>query len=186
MGDNPLYRWASRNVEREVKKDTMPRSERFGQVIGVGVAIVFLLYFAALYNESTGFFTPEFTAVGAFMFFGAGAFGIVPTLIRFVTGRKNPARPADAVGNVLMMVASVYLLAVFPLDFAHLGDLLPHALESVVEVITNDIARILLAIGAVISPVLAFNNILTYFAVREELSAGHAATADPQPPTQGP
>lgn len=155
----------------------MPRSERMGQLIGIFFIMAFLAYFAALRTESTGFFTSEFTALGAFMFFGGGAYGIVPTLIRFMTGRKNPARLLDASGSMFIAVASAYLLIVFPLEFSHLGDLLPNALESLVEVITNDIARILLTIATVASPVIGFYNIILYIAVRKKLSAQSAPSA---------
>lgn len=176
MEDNPVFQWINRTAEREAKKDMMRRSDRMGQLLGVVFVVIFLMYFGTLYTESTGFFTSEFTALGAFMFFGSGVYGIVPALVRFITGHKNPARPLDAIGSMFITVASAYILLVFPLEFSHLGDLLPNALESLVEIITNDIARILLAIAAVASPVVALHNIILYIAVRKKLSAQAAPT----------
>lgn len=158
-------------AEREAGKDVIKSSDRWGQLIGIAFSVVFLLYFVALHTESTGFFTSEFTALGGFMFFGGMVYGALPVLVRVVTGRKNPSRPFDAVGSAFIAVICVYMLVVFPLDFAHLGDLLPDFLEDLVELISNDIARIILVIGAVASPFIALYNAALYGPVKNKLSA---------------
>jgi hypothetical protein len=183
--DNPVSRGLERAAEREAKKDLMKSSDRWGQLVGIVFSVIFLLYFVALYTESTGYFTPEFTALGGFMFFGGMVYGTVPVLVRVATGRKNPARPFDALGSLFIALICAYMLVVFPLDFSHLGDLLPNALESLVEIITDDIAKILLAIGVFVAPVFALYNMALYIPVRRKLSAQTAPVTGAPPSDEG-
>ena len=63
--------WFARRAEAEAKKDTLPYSDRVGNVVAVVVIILVTLYFIAHQMWSTGFFTSEFGSLEMFLFYGA-------------------------------------------------------------------------------------------------------------------
>lgn len=87
--------WFARQVEREAKKDVLPRSERFGSGIGVLAILLITLYFVVHQMSSTGFFTSKFGPAESLLFYIALLFGMIPAAARGVVGRKNVLRPLD-------------------------------------------------------------------------------------------
>jgi hypothetical protein len=122
-----------------------------GQLIGVIIALAVALYFTALYNLDTGFFTAQFTTLDAALFFGIAYLGVVPGLAKVVLHSKNAGRPLEIVVQVLVLIAALLFLSSFPFDFAHLADALPASLQPIVSWITNDVARLLLILMAIVS-----------------------------------
>ena len=171
MGETKATRnWFARHVEAEAKKDTLPYSERVGNIVGFVVIILVILYFVAHQMWSTGFFTSKFGTLEMFLFYVALMFGIVTTAVRVLFGRKNLARLFDVFGAVLFTVALAWLFVVFPFDFAYFADVLPNFLRFLLQWISNDIARILMALGLIVSPVMAIYTAIVYVFVRKELS----------------
>jgi len=182
VGTEPgMTGWLQRQAEKEARKDIMPFSERYGQLVGVVITVLVVLFFVVHQTDSTGFFTSEFGAVEAFLLYAALLWGLIPLLAKFVLGRKNVVRPLELFGSCLFLVATAYLLAVFPFDFAHLADPLPGFLEFVLDWISDGIAKVLLAIGVVVTVLLIPYTLLLYRAVRREL-----AKPPVPPPPQAP
>jgi len=171
LGETKATRnWFARHVEAEAKKDTIPYSERVGNIAGFVAIILVILYFVAHQMWSTGFFTSKFGTLEMFLFYGSLMFGIVTTAVRALLGRKNLARLFDVFGAVLFTVALAWLFVVFPFDFAYFADVLPTFLRFLLQWISNDIARILMALGLIVSPVRAIYTAIVYVFVRKELS----------------
>ena len=103
-----------------------------------------------------------------FLFYLPVPLGIGVSVIKLVTGRKNPSRPLDALDAVVIGVACLWFFVVFPLDFAHLGDLLPFGLKVLADWIPNSVVRIILFIGGLGSLFNVFYTSMIYMAVREE------------------
>lgn len=162
--------WFARRVEAEAKKDTLPYSERVGNVVGVVAIILVILYFVAHQIWSTGFFTSKFDTLEMFLFYGSLMFGIVTPALRALFGRKNLARLFEIFGSVLFTVVLAWLLVVFPFDFAYFADVLPSFLRFLLQWISNDIARVLMVLGIIVAPVMAIYTAILYVFVRKELS----------------
>jgi hypothetical protein len=141
-----------------------------GQLIGVIVALAFALYFTALYNLKTGFFTPQFTTVDAVLFFGIAYLGVIPGLAKVVLHSKNAGRPLEVVVQVLILIAALLFLANFPFDFTHLPDALPASLQPIVSWITNDTARLFLTLMAIVTIFTIPWTTLQYLGVRKVLA----------------
>jgi hypothetical protein len=162
--------WLARHAEAEAKKDIVPYSERVGNIVGVGVGLLVVLYFVAHQMWSTGFFTSKFGTLEMLLFYVSLMFGIVSTALKGLFGRKNFARLFDVFGSVLFAITLVWLFVVFPFDFAYFADVLPSFLRFLVQWIFNDIARVLMVLGMIAAPVMAIYTAMLYMLVRRELS----------------
>ncbi len=166
----PTKNWFVRHAEAEAKKDTLRYSERVGNVVGFVVIILVMLYFVAHQMWSTGFFTSKFGSAEMFLFYASLLYGLVPTCVRGLVGRKNLARLFDVFGSVLFTITLVWLYVVFPFDFAYFADVLPSFLRFLLQWISNDVARVLMVIGIIVAPIMAVYNAVFYVFVRKELS----------------
>jgi cytochrome bd-type quinol oxidase subunit 2 len=141
--------WFEKQAEKEAKKDTLKRSDRFGQAIGIVGCVIVIGFFAYHLITPTGFFTSAFGAFDAALFFGINVFGIFPQIIRLVTSRKTPARPFDIINSMLLFVALIYFVAKFPFDFSHFADPLPASLEFLLNWVSNGLASALMVLGII-------------------------------------
>lgn len=159
---------SSKWVEKQALKDNMNNSQRGGEIVGVIVIGLVALFFYAHQTEATGFFTSSsFGATEALLLYGAILIGVAGPMARFLTGRRNKSRPPELIASVFWIVASAwFLMVVFPFDFAHFADVVPDFLAFLVSWITNDIARVLLAIGMVGGIVSVGINTVLYIKVR--------------------
>ena len=169
--------WFARRAEAEAKKDTLPYSDRVGNVVAVVVIILVTLYFIAHQMWSTGFFTSEFGSLEMFLFYGALIYKIFPTVLKALFGRKNLARPFETFGSVLGTVALAWLFVVFPFKFAYFADVLPSFLRFLLQWISNDIIRVLMVLGIIAAPAMAIYSAILYVFVQRELSKPTLKTA---------
>ena len=169
--------WFARRAEAEAKKDTLSYSERARNIVGVVVGLLIVLYFVAHQTGSTGFFTSKFDTLEMLLFYGSLMFGIVSTALRGLFGRKNLARLVDVFGSILVAVAITWLFVVFPFDFAYFADVLPSFLRFLLQWISNDIARVLMVLGIIVTLVMAIYTAIFYVLVRRELSKPTLRTA---------
>lgn len=141
---------SSKWVEKQALKDNMKNSERGGELVGVVVIGLIALFFYVHQTGATGFFTSSFGGTEAFLLYGAIFIGMAGPLARFLTGIRNKSRPPELIASAFWIVASAwFLMVVFPFNFAHLADIVPDFLAFLVSWITNEIARVLIAIGMI-------------------------------------
>jgi len=159
--------WIEALTDKSAKNDKLKRSDRYGQIIGIACVVLMSIFFAYHLTRPTGFFTGDFGALGATLFFGAVVFGILPQAIRFITGRKNPARLFDIVGSVITLIAMIYFLSTFPFDFSHFADPLPASLEGILNWVSNDLAKGLLTLGIIGMLIATPIQVLILIRVRE-------------------
>jgi hypothetical protein len=155
------------HAQSMAKKDVMKLSERTGEIIGIFCVLILLAFFISHQTSSTGFFTPKFGSLEKFLFYGSLSFGIITSIGKIVVGRKNPIRPLDAFGAVFSGIALLWLLNVFPFDFSHLSDILPDSLRAIVMWISNDIAKMLMIFGVIVSLIVAVYTIALYISIRQ-------------------
>ena len=156
-------------IEKEAKKDRMRLSERGGEIIAMMIIGLIALFFYTHQTQATGFFTSSFGLAEASLFYGSLLAGIVGPLVRLTTGRRNTARPSEMLASLFWIASSVWLLTVFPFNFAHFGDVLPSMLKFLVNWITNDIGRLVLVLGVIGGLVSVALNAVLYGSVRSLL-----------------
>ncbi|HNU35455.1 MAG TPA: hypothetical protein PKJ15_02555, partial [Methanomassiliicoccales archaeon] len=111
----------------------------------------------------------EFGQLDALVLFGPLIFGVLPPLVRTLRGRKNVSRPWDIFGSMLFVLSSAYFLCAFPFDMAFFALPLPEGLRFLVDWVTEDFAKVVLAIGIVGGAFGIGWTTLTYFKVKEIL-----------------
>ncbi len=146
----------------------MPYSERVGNVAAVVATILVVSYFVAHQIWSTGFFTAEFGNSEMLLLHSSIMFGIVTAIVKALLGRKNLARPLEIFGLALFTAAFAWLFVIFPFDFAYFSDVPPSVLRFLVQWVSNDIARVLMAVGIVVSPLMTIYTTMLYAFVRRE------------------
>ena len=141
--------WYSRG-KAEADKG-IPISER---IVGVGIVVFCALmvsFFVAHQMRPTGFFTEEFGALEKIMFYGSLAFWITTASLEGILGQRLLSRLFDTLGGLIFAaIATVWILAVFPFEFAHVADVLPDSLRFSVKWISNDIARAILVLAIIV------------------------------------
>jgi hypothetical protein len=143
MTERQYFTW----TEKEAFRDRMRTSERGGELVGVAAIVLVALFFYAHQAWSTGFFTSAFGRTEAFFLYGSIIVGTAGPLSRLVTGRRNISRLPELAASAFWVAGSIWLLAVFPFNFAHLADVLPEPLRFLLGWITNDIAWVLFILG---------------------------------------
>ena len=171
--------WLNKQADKEARTDQLQRSERMGQLVAVAGFIVVLLFIVVHQTRPTGFFTGEDATAAEAAVYIMLAFGIPPLLVRFFMGRKNVARPFELLSFVPFFVGQLYLLAVFPFDFAHFADPLPDSLEFLLDWVSPTFAKWILGIGIIGSAVFMVYNFLLYRAVKERLSRPMPSAENP-------
>ena len=169
--------WCARRAEAEAKKDSLSFSERVGEVVGALCILVCLVFWVAHQTSSSGFFTSKFGPAETFLFYVPTVIGLVTTVAKVVVGRKNVLRPFQTLERGLGAVGGVWLLAVFPFDFSHLADVLPDFLRFLLQWISNDVAKVLLAILIIGFSAATVYTATMYVFVRRELSKPTLKTA---------
>ena len=141
--------WFSRG-KAEAEKG-IPFSERFVGVIIVVFSVLMLSYLAAHQVRSTGFFTAAFGTPEMFMLYGVLMLGIISAGLEGVFGLRLYSRLFDVLGGlILAAVCTIWLLAVFPFEFAYFADLSPDSLSFLVRWISNGIARVLMVLAIIV------------------------------------
>ena len=166
-----IKNWFARHAEGEAKKDSIPFSERAGGTVASFLAtLLFLGFFVVHQTSSTGFFTSKFGPAETFLLYAPALFGLVMAVAKGFVGRKNMLRPFDILDMVLSTVTLVWLFVVFPFDFSHLADVLPNSLRFLLLWFSNDVAKVLMAIGIIVIPIATVYIATLYVFVRRELS----------------
>jgi len=161
--------WFARQVEGEAKKDRLLFSDRAGNGVAVFAILLVLLFFVVHQTSSTGFFTSKFGPTETFLFYVSILLAAVGAAAKVVVGRKNMLRPFDTLQDGFGVVAFVWLFVVFPFDFSHLADVLPNFLRFLLLWISNDVAKVLMAIAIIAAPVLTVYTAVLYVFVHREM-----------------
>jgi flagellar biosynthesis protein FlhB len=166
--------WWQRHVSKEADRDVLKLGERIGNIVAIVIIMIIAWFFLDIEFQKNAFFTSSFGPVEQFLFYGTLLYGIVPSLVRAITGRKNLGRFADLFGTLFGIVAISYFLVVFPFDFSYLVTLLPANIQPSFSWFTNDLVKMLFTIGLVISIIALVYNAILFFFVRRELKARRA------------
>lgn len=166
------------------KKEILKIGQRFGEVFGVVVILLIMAFF--VYNQiaNTGFFTSGFGQWAMFAFYGSILLSLVLPLARAVIGARHPVRPLEAASNIFSIFAALYLLTIFPFNFAHFADALPSTVKFAFSWISNDIAKLglmLIILGSMMSAVVNIVKYMTFYANWNVFTGGKNVTSRPTP-----
>ena len=143
-------------VEKPAKdKETLTAPERVGELIGIAIKLLMIAFFAAHQRLDTGFFTARFGTLEAVCLFGPLLVSLAGPTVRALTGQRRPARPFEALSGLSMAAGSLWLVIAFPFEFAHLGDVLPGGLSSLLNWVPNALGRIMLALQVAVGLITA-------------------------------
>jgi len=141
--------WFSRG-KAEAEKG-IPYRERVVGIAIVVFSVLMVLYFVVHQTRSTGLFTETFGTLEMLLLYGLLILGIISAGLEGVFGQRLLSRLFDVFGGlILAAVFTVWLLVVFPFEFAYFADVLPDFLRFLVQWISNDIARVLMVLGIIV------------------------------------
>lgn len=155
-----------KTVTQHTDKEALTPAQRGGELVGIAIMLLVPGFFAYHQAANTGFYTARFGAMEMVCLYGPILFSFAAPVVRVVTGRRNPARPFEIVTNVFLALAAVWLLIVFPFNFAHLADALPAAIRFVLAWITNEIGTVVLILQIIVGTIMAVVTTVKYLSVR--------------------
>jgi len=164
----PWRGWGN-NVRKEADREKLGIGERLGNVVGLIIIAAVALVFMDVQAKDQGFFTSGFGTAEQLAFYGSLLFGIVPSVVRAIAGRRNFGRLMDIINSVVFITAWSYLLTVFPFDFPRLWEYLPTAVEAITSWMSNDLVRLFMTMAIIITTIITVYNIIMYWEVRREL-----------------
>ncbi len=160
-------KWFSGQVEREAKREHLSVGERIGEAVSIVATVVFIAFIAIHQTRPTGFFTDDSAPALVYLVL---VYGMVPPAMRLFLGRRNVARPLEAIGMAMFFAVGLYFLITFPFDMSRFAQPLPHDLEFLLEWISATLAKWVLAIGVIACAFFAPYTFLLYPAVKKRLS----------------
>lgn len=166
--------WWQRHVSREANRDLLKLGERIGNVVAIAFIVIFAVILIDFQVSNNGFFTASFGPVEQFLFYGSLLYGIIPSLVRAATGRRNLGRFADLFGSLFSIIALSYFLVTFPFDFTALLNYLPANIRPSFDWFTNDLVKLLFMLGIVVTAITMVYNAILFVFVRQELKVRNA------------
>src|SRR5215471_388754 len=111
-----------KTVVKPTEKEILTIPQRWGEGVTIVVMLLLLSFFAYHQAANTGFFTAKFGVIEMFFLYGPILLSLVAPGSRALNGHRNPARPLEAATNMFLAIAALWLLTVFPFNYAHLAD----------------------------------------------------------------
>ena len=130
-----------------------------------------LVFFAYHQWKITGFFTNKFGLTEMFALYVPILMSLVAPFQRLVQGRRNPARPFEALSDLFLAVGSLWLRIIFPFDFFHLADPFPHTMRFAFGWITNDVGKWILVLQVVIGFLSCATTLASYLGMKRKEGA---------------
>jgi len=162
MQTEPQIEYPKRRGNNEI----LGGRQRFAEVVSALIVLLVLGFYLYHQIANTGFFTSNFGGWAMFAFYGSIMLSLVSPIARAVIGRRNRVRPLEAACNIFFAFSSLYLLIIFPFNFAHFGDALPGAIRFLLSWVTNDIAKVVLVLAFIGGLISAGVNIVRYLTFR--------------------
>ncbi|MGE5123849.1 MAG: hypothetical protein ACM3H7_04980 [Acidobacteriaceae bacterium] len=150
----------------------MTNKQRWGGLYTVALMLLLVAFFVYHQVKNTGFFTPGFGQPELLALYGPIAISMLPSILRAIQGRRNPARPLEATGDLLLAIGSMRLRQVFPFDFTHIADPFPASWHFAFAWLTNDVGRFILLLQIVVGFISAIAIIATYLSIRRKEMQG--------------
>jgi hypothetical protein len=162
--------WLSGVAEARARVDQMTIGQRAGELVGVGISLIIVLFLYANQLRGAAFFKPDFGATAQFYFYAPPIAGMALSFARAVYGRRNPIRPLDCVLAAFTAVAAFWLLSAFPFDFSLFGEMFPPSIQFLFWWVGDWAGRTVLFLVGVASGLNFIYTAVLYAAVRSRLA----------------
>ncbi len=157
---------SSPTIKYEKENLTLP--QRWAGLYTTILMLLLLVFFGYHQWAKTGFFTERFNRVEMLALYGPIVISLFPPIQRLIQGRRNPARPLEAITDLSLAVGSLWLRRIFPFSFAHLVDPFPPAMRFAFAWLTDDAGRFILLLQIIIGFISAFATMASYFSARRK------------------
>ncbi len=154
-------------VKKEIEILTLP--QRWAGLYTDVLMLLLLAFFIYHQRINSGFFTERFGLLPMLALYVPIVISLAPPLQRLLQGRRNPARPLEAVTDLSLAIGSAILLATFPFDFSHLAEPFPPEMRFAFTWINNDIGRVILILQVVIGAISAISTMYSYLKVKGKI-----------------
>jgi hypothetical protein len=171
MSTSTTFRTA-RATRAERNRDIVSTPQRvIDPLASILTMAVVLSFFAYHQLGQTGFFTLKFGPLEMVCLYGPIILSPTAAILRAVSGHRNTGRPLEALVNLFLVSAALWLLVVFPFDFSHFADALPAAIRFMFTWVTNDIGKVVLLLQIIVGSIVAFATAITYLVVQERTNS---------------
>jgi hypothetical protein len=144
-------------------KEIVSIPQRVAEPIFSLIAMMLLCgFFAAHQLTHTGFFTDAFGPLEMLCVYGPLLLTLAAPFMRALTGRRNPGRPLEFATSLCTALAGLWLLHVFPFDFAHFADVFPEQLQFMFMWVSDGIGKIVLLLQVGVGLISAFAVTVAY------------------------
>ena len=143
-------------------------SQRWAGLATVVAMLGLLGFFLLHQSTNTGFFTPRFGSFEMLALYLPILVSFAAPIVRAIGGRQNPARPFQAAMSSTLALGSLWLVIIFPFNFARLADVLPSALQFVISWINDDMGRFILILQVLLGIIAAPLTIRKFFSERRQ------------------
>ena len=133
--------------------------------------LLLLAFFAYHQWKITGFFTSKFGWTEMLALYLPILMSLVAPVQRLVQGRRNPARPTEAISDLSLAAGSLWLRVIFPFDFTHLADPVPPTMRFAFGWINNDIGKWILVLQVVIGLLSCATTLASYLGMKRKEGA---------------
>ncbi len=143
-------------LTEKANKEILSPTARWAELLIVAALLLLFVFFAYHQFTNTGFFTSKFGVFEMVCLYGPILVSCSAPLVRALTRQRNIARPFEAAGDLCLACGSLWLLMIFPFQYAHFADVLPSALRFILAWVTDDVAKIVLALQVIVGIGSAF------------------------------
>ena len=154
-----------------IDNEVLTTLQRWLGLIPDVLMLLLLVFFAYHQWKITGFFTSKFGLTEMFALYVPILMSLVAPFQRLVQGRRNPARPFEALSDLFLAVGSLWLRIIFPFDFFHLADPFPPTMRFAFGWITNDVGKWILVLQVVIGFLSCATTLASYLGMKRKEGA---------------
>ena len=153
-------------AKKEANKG-IPKNERLTSVLIFCFCMFIVVYLALNQIYSTGFYTSTFGPLEQIMLYGSWIAWIITSGLEGLLGQRFLSRLFDSFGGIFfIVVATAWLVVIFPFDFTYFSYVLPDFLRFSVQWITNEIAQIVMILYTIIMAVMIVYAPISYKILR--------------------
>jgi hypothetical protein len=165
----------------KIDQPDLTKPQRWAGLYTVVLMLLLLAFFIIHQVAGSAFFTGRFGRAEMLALYGPIILSLAPPIQRLVQGKRNPARPLEAVTDFSLALGSLWLWIHYPFDFAHVADIFRPDMRFAFSWLTNNIARFILILQVVLGFISGLATIVTYFRGRPNMNmtgATHEGTSN--------
>lgn len=152
-------------VKRE--REELSTGQRWAGLYTDLLMILLLAFFGYHQWKDTGFFTGKYGWVERIALYVPILISLAPPIQRLIQGKRNAARPLEAVTDLSLAIGSLWLRVAFPFNFAHLADPFPPAMRFAFDWINNNVGGWILVLQVVIGLLSCATTLAAYLSTKK-------------------